>query len=229
MGAEAVQIAEAHSRPEQRRSRDRDWRAGELRTVATRNGKPRFARMTWTTEDYPQPVAPPSGIRPEQKAVPARGTGTSVDNGRRYETDEDGEHRWFAPWELGDAVEESLLTENETDESPLWAAVFRSGPQDHYEQLAWRHGEDDEDDRPIWEQDLDSPPGPPRLLPTRRTPIPVLAHYALDPPSCQNPFGCDGLVKAKQRCGPCLEYLRTHRREERPLRLINRARSRGGS
>ncbi len=44
--------------------------------------------------------------------------------------------------------------------------------------------------------------------------------------TCQNPYGCDARVRAKQRCGPCLEYRRVNRGEERPLRLVNRLKRR---
>lgn len=40
--------------------------------------------------------------------------------------------------------------------------------------------------------------------------------------TCANPNGCEAPTKAKGRCGPCLEYRRTHKGDERPLRLLNR-------
>jgi hypothetical protein len=46
--------------------------------------------------------------------------------------------------------------------------------------------------------------------------------------TCQNPNGCSGTIKAKDRCGACYEYRRSHKGAERPARDINRARGRQG-
>lgn len=59
-----------------------------------------------------------------------------------------------------------------------------------------------------------------------------VARMSDQPQICGNPNGrCEGIVKAKGRCGPCLEYLRTppHRGVERPARLLNRSRRRKGA
>ena len=59
-----------------------------------------------------------------------------------------------------------------------------------------------------------------------------VARKSDQPQICENPNGhCEGIVKAKGRCGPCLEYLRTppHRGVERPARLLNRSRRRKGA
>jgi hypothetical protein len=93
-----------------------------------------------------------------------------------------------------------------------------------------------EDDRPQWERELDCHAGSGDPADevgfesletedangTEPTAPVVIKAVAV----CENPNVCDGLVKAKDRCAPCSEYRRIHRGQERPSRLINRAKRR---
>lgn len=234
VGPEAVRLAEAHARPELRR-REHEWRSGQKVTVRGRAGKAHSVQATWSKEDYPEPVAPPAGIRPDQVAVPLRRRSPGGESGWVLGFDEWGEQRWFAPWELDGGVDESILTHDDVEaEEHLWHTCLSDSdhPEDRYEELAYRYGErDDDDDRPLWQQDLENQEPPAvhqrsRLVRTKPTAEATPNRVTPLIATCGNPSGCEGLIKAKGRCGPCIEYQRTHRGQERPLRLINKAKRR---
>lgn len=111
--------------------------------------------------------------------------------------------------------------------------------EDEYERLADLHFDFYGDDRPEWERRLEAAgEADYELADDSWETVDVcgvddenaddveLVDHDAPVGTCGNPNGCERALKAKQRCGPCLEYRRTHHGEERPLRLINRARRR---
>jgi hypothetical protein len=255
VGPEAVYWAEKSVRPEQRRSRQRSWRIGQRLRVKAGNGKYRLVEVTWTSEDYEEPGAPPAGARPEQTPVPRR----------RPKKSECVEQSVVDLDDWGDAVEpqidESLLTSDDLEAEPVLLRPLRprghrgwtftelrqwrikldasAEPDDEYERLADPYFDYYGDDRPEWERQLESAGKADDELADDSWQTGDVDGFDDDDAdnleladrdpagsTCENPNGCEGALKAKRRCGPCLEYRRTHHGEERPLRLINRARRR---
>lgn len=237
VGPEAVAWAEYLAKPEQRRSRERHWREGQTVEVRDRTGRVRRITATFTREDYQPPIARPAGVRPVQtipsQAVTSRPRPTiAPESDWPVEADEWGELRPVPPWEFDPdehehGVDESLLTSEDLATEERWS---------HLDEDFDYFDDDDLDDRPLWMKELKEVAGDENGDVHRDCPdvddapnVPSTIEVIEAVASCQNPNGCTGPVKAKGRCGPCLEYQRTHHAEERTVRLINRAKRRGST
>lgn len=238
-GPEAWLLALLQARPEQWESRQKIPRNGRVARIRLSDGGWRNFATTWTRDDLPELQAPLPGLRPPasgplpQRPVPAV-------EGEFSTWAQEFEYEGFES--AYDYFDGSVLDDD-------WSDMEGDDEDDQYSALASRYVDFDIDDRPLWERELD-PDGDRALDEFDASPIesPDWDHddwgdwaeddldgdgedgedYETTVPElqCQNPHGCNGTVKAKSRCGPCLEYRRTHRGPERPLRLINRARRR---
>jgi len=186
-------------------------------TVPNRKGQKSTIDAPPTIDEYHSPEAPPPARRPDPVTdyVPGARPETLPDEWVGFESpisggfiadDEDGQWR---PQPLPPGAE-----------GDGWIVV--SPPADERSQWEIDLGLDED----WWEREADE-----RALRKQRD-NPTLAAWRAENVAgalCGNPAGCVQPVKAKGRCGPCLEYRRTHKGQERPKKLINRLTRRKGS